>query len=123
MKRGTFKKRYKPNKYKAIKTLFDGVVFDSKLEAGEYEDLKLLQAAGEISDLDIQHDLVLKVNDKQVCIYIADFFYFDVKEKKWVVSDAKGILTDVFKLKWKLAQALYPEYIYEIRKRGKIIRS
>ena len=123
MKRGTFKYKPRRNKYRAIKTRVDNIVFDSMLEASHYEELKLLQAAKEISDLVLQHELTLAVNNKQVCIYIADYFYFDIKEKKWVVSDAKGMLTDVFKIKWKLCQAIYPEFIYEIRKKGKIIRS
>lgn len=119
MKRSFFKRK---NKYRAIKTMADNIMFDSKLEAGHYEDLKLLQSAGEISDLELQHDFVINVNGKQICIYVADFFYYDKKEKRFVISDSKGVETDVFKLKKKLVLALYPEHIFETRTKGKVIR-
>lgn len=122
MRRAGFKRKFKPNKYKAKKTKVDNIIFDSMLEASQYEELKLLERAKEIEGLDLQHELILKVNGKQICIYIADFFYFDNSIERWVVSDAKGVQTDVFKIKWKLAQALYPEYVYELRKKGKVIR-
>jgi hypothetical protein len=122
MRRSPFKRKPRGNKYGAKKTVSDGILFASKLESIHYEQLKLMQMAGEISDLDLQHDLVLTVNNRQICTYIADYFYFDMREKKWVVSDAKGILTDVFKLKWKLCKALFPEFIYEIRKAKGVIR-
>lgn len=37
-----------PNKYGAKKTVVDGVTFDSKAEARRYQQLKLMQQAGEI---------------------------------------------------------------------------
>lgn len=123
MRRSGFKRKYRANKYKAIKTERDGILFDSKLEASQYEELKLLQAAGEIKNLELQYEFTLAVNNRQICIYIADFVYFDCQENKWVCSDAKGVETDVFKIKKKLFQAIFPEWIFEIRKRGKVIRS
>ena len=119
MKRSGFKRR---GKYGAIKTAKDGIVFDSRLEADHYQQLKLLQAAGEIEHLRLQEEFNLKVAGKLICIYIADYYYFDKAENKWVVSDAKGIETAVFRIKWKLCQALYPDYIYETRKKWKVIR-
>lgn len=47
MKRSFWKRK---NKYKAIKTRKDGILFDSMLEASHYEDLKLLEKAGEIRE-------------------------------------------------------------------------
>ena len=120
MRRSGFKRK---NKYGAIKTMRDGVLFDSKLEAFHYDNLKLLQLAGEIRDLELQHEMPLKIGDAQICIYIADYRYFDIKEAKWVISDAKGIETDVFRIKWKIAQVLHPENIYELRKKWKVKRS
>lgn len=104
------------NKYGAKKTWKDNILFDSKLESSIYEQLKILQQAGQISDLELQKEFTLNVNGKQICIYIADFV-FKVKDKI-VVADAKGVLTDVFKLKWKLIQALHPENDYRIFKKG-----
>lgn len=82
-----------------------------------------MQAAKEISELELQKEFILNINGKQVGIYIADFHYFDETEKKYVISDAKGIETDVFKIKWKIMKALYSGYIFEIRKQTKVIRS
>ena len=41
-------------KYHAIKTVYDGITFDSRKEARRYAALKLLERAGEISDLRTQ---------------------------------------------------------------------
>jgi len=38
----------KPSKYKNVRTSVDGWVFDSKLEANRYKDLKLLRQGGQI---------------------------------------------------------------------------
>ena len=43
------------NKYNAKKTELDGIVFDSRKEAGRYAELKLLERAGHIEDLTLQH--------------------------------------------------------------------
>ena len=47
------------SKYKADKVVVDGVKFDSKREARRYRELKLLEKAGEISDLQMQVKFVL----------------------------------------------------------------
>ena len=44
------------SKYFAKKTEYDGIVFDSKLEAARYKILKGYQEAGEITDLEVQVD-------------------------------------------------------------------
>lgn len=48
MAKGLYKRG---NKYKAIRTVVDGITFDSKKEAKRYGELKLLQLAGKIQDL------------------------------------------------------------------------
>lgn len=120
MKRSGFRRR--PNKYRAIKTKIGDELFASKLEAEHYLILKDKEKCGEIKDLETQHELSIKINNKHICIYIADYFYFDNSAQRWVVSDAKGVETEVFKLKWKLAKALYPEFIFEKRKKWKVTR-
>ena len=42
------------SKYNAVKTEVDGVVFDSKLEAKRYSELKMLLRSGIISELELQ---------------------------------------------------------------------
>lgn len=91
-------KQKKGNKLNAVKTNFDGIKFDSKSEAKRYTELKMLQAAGVISDLKTQVKYVLipsqrddkgKVIEKE-CSYIADFVYYDNEAQKTIVEDVKG---------------------------------
>ena len=48
------------NKYGARKTVIDGITFDSKREAIRYQELKLLERAGEIKDLELQPKYILQ---------------------------------------------------------------
>jgi hypothetical protein len=98
------------SKYFAKKTEYDGIVFDSKLEAARYKILKGYQEAGEITDLEVQVDfpcvITVEGEDKKICSYVADFRY--KRDGEVVVEDTKGIITQVFTLKKKLVEALYP---------------
>lgn len=96
-----------PSKYRAVKVVVNGVRFDSKKEARRWQELQLLEAAGKISDLQRQVNFPLSVNCKKICTYRADFTYR--QGDRAVVEDAKGYQTDVFKIKWKLLQLLYPD--------------
>ena len=104
------KRAKKKSKYFAVKTEVDGIVFDSKLEAARYKILKKRQDGGEISDLQTQvkfpYALTVEGKEKKICSYIADFKY--KREDKWVIEDTKGVITQVFSLKKKLVEALYP---------------
>jgi hypothetical protein len=88
-------------------TTGDGIEHDSKTEAERWEELKLLQRAGEISGLRRQVDIVLMGRDgpiltdtgKQERVYRADFVYVDHALGITIVEDRKGHETDVFKLK------------------------
>ena len=94
------------NKYRAVKTEVDGIIFDSKREAARYMELMLLQKAGEISHLELQPSFDCIVNEKKICSYHADFRYFTANG--CVVEDVKGVRTEVYRLKKKLVEALYP---------------
>jgi len=67
--------------------------------------LRLLERAGEISNLELQPKFPITVNGTKVCTYIADFAYFTPKEK--IVEDVKGVLTPMYRLKKKLTEAVY----------------
>ena len=84
-------------KYHNLKAFVAGHEFDSQKEAARYCELRLLERAGEISNLQIQVPFVLipaqrdargKVIEKAVS-YIADFVYND-RSGKMVVEDTKG---------------------------------
>lgn len=97
------------SKYHAKKVVYDGITFDSQKEATHYKELKLLERAGVISNLQLQVPFVLipaqyvdevqytkkthkekrvKKLVEQKLKYIADFQY--VKDGEIVVEDVKG---------------------------------
>lgn len=109
-------------KYGNRKMELDGHLFDSQKEARRYQELRYMLRVGLIKDLKLQEPFELIPAQKRngrvierVCKYIADFAYY---EKQWdgswkyVVEDAKGFRTDVFKIKKKL---MLQKYNIEIR--------
>lgn len=111
----------KGNKYHAIKTECDGIVFDSKLEQRKWEELNRLERIGVIKDLERQVRFILQdgyVNNQGKKIrpisYIADFVYYDVKKKKKFVMDtkSKATRTQVYLLKKKIFEYRFPEIIF-----------
>jgi len=113
------------SKYGAKKTIVDGIKFDSKWEAERYGQLKAMEKAMFIRDLELQVPYDLIVNDIKICKYIADFRY--KKESNHtitddgyyieVVEDTKGFETQEFKLKKKLMKALHNIDIYVNKKK------
>lgn len=74
------------SKYGNHKTTVDGITFDSQKEVNRYCELKLLQKAGEITELELQKEFVLIPNQyidgklvERKCSYKADFYYFDFR--------------------------------------------
>ena len=113
----TYQTPQKENKYHAKKTEVDGVKFDSKKESKDWKQLCMLEASGGISNLRRQVPFVLQeayTNNQgkkiRPILYLADFVY--EKDGKTYVQDSKGVKTDVFKLKRKLFEYRYPEYIF-----------
>lgn len=110
----------KQHKYRAKRTEVDGITFASQKEAKRYQDLKLLQQAGEISELELQPEFELMVGDTCVCKYVADFRYRlkqhtgDLNPGEEVVEDVKGCNTAVYRLKKKLMKAIYGIEIQEV---------
>lgn len=95
----------KYSKYKAVKTVIDGIKFDSKAEARRYQDLRLLEMAREIKGLTLQPAFKFMYQDRAMFTYKADFSYFDCETKREVIEDVKGFETPVFRLKKKLIEA------------------
>lgn len=96
-------------KYGNRKVVVDGIEFDSRKEAQRYWELKLLQRAGRISDLQLQREFELipaqyetyprygkggkRLQDGKRCVeksctYKADFCY--MQDGKLIVEDTKG---------------------------------
>ena len=103
------------SKYKNRKTTVEGITFDSKKEAARFQELRLLERAGEIQDLHCQVSIELvpaqrdakgKLVERPVK-YIADFVYQIYATGERVVEDVKGYRTDVYKIKRRLMKHLY----------------
>lgn len=99
------------SKYGSRKTEVDGYIFDSKMEAARYNDLKLLERSGEIKSLIVHPVIPLVVNGKRIGRYIADFSYY--QDDKKIVEDVKGARTAVYMLKKRLVNAIYGIEILE----------
>lgn len=106
--------RKKGNKYKNIKTVVDGITFDSKKEAARYQELKLMERAKEIYKLELQPKFPICIEGKKVFEYRADFRYWDGPAGNCIVEDVKGVKTDVYKLKKKCVEAAYGIEITEV---------
>lgn len=110
-------------KYHNIKISVDGIKFDSKLEAERYEQLKILERAGVIRDLELQPEYELIPSFKKdgktwrKTVYKADFRYILCENNIIIIEDVKGstaVITDVFRLKQKLFEYKYPELTIKI---------
>lgn len=127
-------------KYRAKKTEVDGITFDSMKEAKRYQELKILEAAGQIKDLRLQvpYELIPAMREpdtigkrggkikgkliERAVIYKADFVYLEKldipfsDQEKWeeVVEDVKGMRTKEYILKRKLMLYRYGIRIREV---------
>lgn len=99
------------SKYRAKKTIVDGVTFASKRESKRYGQLKIMERAGLISDLRLQVKYPILVNGILICHYVADFTY--TEKGKVVDEDSKGFKTPIYRLKKKLMMACYGIEILE----------
>jgi hypothetical protein len=109
------------NKLNAVKTKIDNYTFDSKLEARRYQQLKLLEKAGEIDLLEVHprylliHGFKTKWGETiRPMYYEADFQYWDRKACRTVTEDAKGFQTAVSKIKIKLFKWIYWQYEFKL---------
>lgn len=108
------------SKYGAKKVEIDGIIFDSKKEGRRYQELKMLQKAGDISGLQRQVKYILipaqrepdtkgprggiikgKLLERE-CSYIADFVYKNTHTGEKVIEDTKGFRTAEYKIKRKM---------------------
>lgn len=115
------KKPKKRSKYNNEKTVVDGIKFDSKKEAEYYIQLKLLKKAGEIRDIGLQPKFELQPGFEkngvkyQPITYIADFVITN-NDGTTEIVDVKGVKTQVFKIKKKLFEYMYPDLSLKVVK-------
>lgn len=94
-------------------TARDGRRFASKAERDRYEDLRALEAAGEIRGLTCQpawhfpiDGTLLTIGGRKVR-YTADFLYVDCRTGATVVEDVKGVMTRDAVLRIALMRAVH----------------
>ena len=94
----------------------DGIKHASRKEARRWTELKLMEKAGIIKDLQRQvvFELIPKQDGERPCTYIADFVYTDLEKNCKVVEDTKGYRTDVYRIKRKLMLYIHNIKIKEI---------
>ncbi len=93
------------NKYGAKKRKVDGYTFDSIAEYKRYCTLKLLQKAGEISDLEVHPFYIIFIKNRKIGKVILDFRYFDNKTQSVIIEDVKGVDNPLSRWKRKVVEA------------------
>lgn len=83
-----------------------GKIYDSKKEARYSEQLELRRLAGEIKEIHPQYCLKLEVNGVHIANYYVDFKII-LRNGKEQFIEVKGFSQDLWKMKWKLAMAIY----------------
>ena len=107
------RKLHKYNVSSKERRTVDGITFDSMAEMNRYMELKMLERAGIITDLELQPKFLLIPKTEKggrAVYYIADFKY--VKDGKTIYEDVKGVQTTVCKLKKKLLFYKYPDICF-----------
>lgn len=109
----------KPNKYGARAEQYDGYRFASQKEKRRYQELVILQHAGEISNLEVHPKFQFVVNDIPVSSFRPDFQYRD-SDGAIVVEDVKShhgkgsTAGEAYTIRKKLLRAIYGLEVKEI---------
>lgn len=102
------------NKYRNRKQEFCGELFDSKRELKRWQELRLLERSGAISNLQrqVSFPLLPKQEGERAVTYKADFVY--LQNGQQVVEDVKGVKTPAYILKRKMMLYFHRIRISEI---------
>lgn len=106
---------YKRNKYNAKSTHYNGRYYDSKLEASYAMELDWRIKASEIKEVTPQYKISLDVNDVHIANYYMDFKVI-LTDGTIEMHEVKGAETPLWRMKWRLAKALYPEWKFVLIK-------
>ena len=110
------------SKYGNKKCTVDGIEFDSKKEAARWQELRLLERAGKICELERQVAFELAPSVQYAgkratpaLRYVADFAYFENigTASKYTVEDVKGVKTSAYKIKRHLMLAVHKIEVLE----------
>ena len=98
----------KGNKYSSVCQTYNGHSYHSRKEANYAYILDIRKKAGEIKEIVPQFKLEIYVKGKKICNYYVDFKVV-LPDGLVEFHEVKGFETDLWRLKWKLAQALLEE--------------
>lgn len=102
-------------KYNAKKTTYNGRSYDSALEANYAMELDWRKQAREIKEIIPQFKLDLNIAGIHICNYYVDFKVV-LKDGTIQFHEVKGFETDVWRIKWRLAQAIYGKENFKLVK-------
>lgn len=124
------------NKYRAVAVTIDGVRFDSKAEAQRFQNLRYLERAGQIKDLQVHPSWPLHVFQVFPCAahdaademrptlalpcvgkFTPDFWYVDASTGEVIVEDVKSPITakeTAYRLRKRMWEAQYGFRLTEV---------
>lgn len=89
-------------------------IHHSILEADYCNELLVLKNSGKIKSFEIQHFIPLKVNGKHITNHFVDFLV-EYPEGSQEFHEVKGFEQEVWKMKRRLVEALYPDIPYIVK--------
>lgn len=92
----------------STRTDYNGMWFQSKLEANYAKQLDFRIKAGEVKEWKRQYKIEIKVNGIKICNYFIDFMV-TMKDGSIQMVEIKGMEQEVWRLKWKLCMAMKEE--------------
>lgn len=106
---------FSKNKYNSKRTKYNDRYYDSALEAAYAEQLDWLIKAGEVKEWFPQFKLSLDINGVHIANYFMDFkvVYNDGRIE---MHEVKGYETDLWRMKWRLAKAIFEDYNFVLIK-------
>jgi len=106
------------NKYNNQKTEYNGNKYDSKYESKVAQELDIRIAAKDIKSYERQKKISLDVNGYHICNYYVDFVVTHNDGRiEYLEAKSTATMTPVFRVKWKLFEALYADKV----KNGEIL--
>ncbi|MBL4778421.1 MULTISPECIES: DUF1064 domain-containing protein [Ralstonia] len=100
-----------PGKYGNKRVEFEGLMFDSLRELARYQQLKVLQVSGAISQLrcqvpfELAPGVVINGRRRPPLRYVADFVYREKGSPLDTIEDVKGAVTEAYRIKRHLMVA------------------
>lgn len=101
-------KNARKQKFNAKTKMYGGRTYHSRREAEHAMQLDWMKRAGEIREWHPQRKIQIKVNGMHICNYYVDFLVIGPNGER-AYHEVKGFSTDLWRIKWKLFEALLDE--------------